>query len=71
MSKPQWRERPDRPISEDDRLENLASLVPYYRNLWIESDFHDDPSETVEAYKRQYEHYLQLLKDGKYYEPKF
>ena len=64
-----WRE--SKPISEDDRLENLASLVPYYRNLWIESDFHDDHPEVVESYKRLYEHYLKLLKDGKYYEPKF
>lgn len=71
MSKPQWRERPDRPISEDPRLEDIAKLVPFYRNLWIESDFHDDPPETVEAYKRLYEHYQQLLKEGKYYEPKF
>ena len=71
MSKPRWRERPDRPISEDPRLDDIAKLVPFYRNLWIESDFHDDPPETVEAYKRLYEHYLQLLKDGKYYEPKF
>jgi hypothetical protein len=71
MSKPQWRERPDRPISEDDRLINLATLVPYYRNLWIESDFHDDPPETVAQYKALYEHYAKLLKEGKHYEPKF
>ena len=71
MSKPQWRERPDRPISEDPRLEDIAKLVPFYRNLWIEADFHDHPPETIEAYKRLYEHYQQLLKEGKYYEPKF
>ena len=71
MSKPQWRERPDRPISEDPRLEDIAKLVPFYRNLWIESDFHEDHPEVVESYKRMYEHYLKLLKDGKYYEPKF
>ena len=66
-----WRERPDRPMHEDDRLESIARLVPYYRNLWIESDFNDDPPETVESYKRLYEHYNQLLKEGKHYEPKF
>jgi hypothetical protein len=64
-----WRE--SRPMHEDDRLEPIARLVPYYRNLWIESDFHDDPPETVESYKRLYEHYLKLLKEGKHYEPKF
>lgn len=63
--------KPDRPISEDPRLDDIAKLVPFYRNLWIEADFHDDPPETVEAYKRLYEHYQQLLKEGKYYEPKF
>ena len=71
MSKPQWRERPDRPISEDPRLEDIAKLVPFYRNLWIESDFNEDHPEVVESYKRMYEHYQQLLKDGKHYEPKF
>ena len=64
-----WRE--SRPMHEDDRLEPIARLVPYYRNLWIESDFHDDPPETVEGYKRLYEHYSKLLKEGKHYEPKF
>jgi hypothetical protein len=71
MSSPQWRERTDRPMHEDERLESIARLVPYYRNLWIESDFHDDPPETVESYKRLYEHYSKLLKEGKHYEPKF
>ena len=63
--------KPDRPISEDPRLEDIAKLVPFYRNLWIESDFHDDHPEVVAAYKRQYEHYKQLLNEGKHYEPKF
>lgn len=67
----QWRERPDRPMHEDPRLEPIAKLVPYYRNLWIESDFNEDHPEVVEQYRRLYEHYSQLLKEGKYYEPKF
>jgi hypothetical protein len=67
----QWRERPDRPMHEDERLEPIARLVPYYRNLWVEADFDDEPQEVVEGYKRLYEHYSKLLKEGKHYEPKF
>ena len=67
----QWRERPDRPMHEDDRLEPIARLVPYYRNLWIEADFEGESQELIEGYKRLYEHYSKLLKEGKAYEPKF
>jgi len=67
----QWRERPDRPMHEDDRLESIAKLVPYYRNLWIEADFDGEDQELIDGYKRLYEHYNQLLKEGKHYEPKF
>ena len=67
----QWRERPDRPMHEDDRLESIARLVPYYRNLWIEADFEGESQELIEGYKRLYEHYSKLLKEGKHYEPKF
>jgi hypothetical protein len=69
MKQKDWRD--SHPIYEDERLEDIAKLVPFYRNLWVEADFHDDPPETVQAYKRLYEHYKQLLKDGKHYEPKF
>jgi len=67
----QWRERPDRPMHEDDRLESIARLVPYYRNLWIEADFEGESQELIDGYKRLYEHYNKLLKEGKHYEPKF
>jgi hypothetical protein len=67
----QWRERPDRPMHEDDRLESIARLVPYYRNLWIEADFEGESQELIDGYKRLYEHYSKLLKEGKHYEPKF
>jgi len=67
----QWRERPDRPMHEDDRLESIARLVPYYRNIWIEADFEGESQELIDGYKRLYEHYSKLLKEGKHYEPKF
>lgn len=71
MSAPQWRERPDRPIYEDPRLEPVAKLVPYYRNMWLDADFNEQHQEVIDAYKRQYEYYKQLLNEGKHYEPKF
>ena len=71
MSSPQWRERPDRPMHEDDRLEPIAKLVPYYRNLWIEADFNEEHPDIVCQYKCMYELYSKLLKEGKHYEPKF
>lgn len=58
-------------MHEDDRLESIARLVPYYRNLWIEADFEGESQELIDGYKRLYEHYKQLLKEGKHYEPKF
>ena len=64
-----WRE--PRPMHEDDRLESIARLVPYYRNLWIEADFEGESQELIDGYKRLYEHYSKLLKEGKHYEPKF
>lgn len=71
MSSPQWRERPDRPMHEDPRLEPIAKLVPYYRNLWIDADFNDEPQTTIDGYKRLYEHYQDLALKGVHYVPKF
>jgi len=66
----QWRERPDRPIHEDPRLESISRLAIYHRNQWVEYDF-DGETDLAEQHKMLYDHYSQLLKEGKAYEPKF
>lgn len=71
MSGPQWRERPDRPIYEDPRLEDLATLVKTYRNLYFDSDFNDELPKVTQGYKLLYEHYKGLLAQGHHYLPKF
>jgi hypothetical protein len=59
----------DKPMHEDDRLEDLTKLVSFYRNLFIEADFNDDPLASM--YEKEYERVKALLAEGKHYEPKF
>ena len=62
--------RVDRPVCDDDRLECLHKLVPYYRNLWVDADFEDRHIEAM-YFKAQYELYKERLDAGLAYEPKF
>ena len=70
MSGPQWRERPDKPMHEDNRLQDITQLVNRYRQLWQDADFADNDVE-AENYYREYMRLRELVAKGVHYEPRF